>query len=69
MRSNTLGKLLTPDEAAVAIRTTPEHVRHLLRAGKLVGFRLNDGPRARYRVPETELERFIAERQTAKETS
>jgi len=41
-----------------------EHVRALLRAGKLAGSKLSDGPKARYRVPRAELERFVAERQT-----
>ncbi len=59
---------MAADEAAAAIRTTPEHVRALLRAGTLVGFRLDDGPRARHRVP-AELERFIAGRRTTKEDS
>ena len=64
MTSNALGELLTPDEAAAELRTTGEHVRALLRDGRLAGFRLSDGPRARYRIPAHELERFVAARQT-----
>jgi len=61
---NALANLLTPDEAARVLRTSGEHVRALLRSGALGGFRLSDGPRARFRIPRGELERFVAERQT-----
>jgi excisionase family DNA binding protein len=64
MTDNALGELLTPDEAAAELRASGEAVRALLRAGTLGGFRLSDGPRARYRIPEHELERFVAARQT-----
>ena len=64
MASDTLGELLTPAEAVARLRTTGEHVRALLRAGVLGGFRLSDGPKARYRVPASELARFVAARQT-----
>ena len=53
-------RLLTVREVAERIRSSPETVRRWLRAGKLRGFRLG-GTKLGYRVPEGELERFLAE--------
>ena len=53
-------RLLTVREVAERIRSSPETVRRWLRQGKLHGFRLG-GTKLGYRVPESELERFLAE--------
>jgi excisionase family DNA binding protein len=53
-------RLLTVREVAERIRSSPETVRRWLRQGKLHGFRLG-GTKLGYRVPEGELERFLAE--------
>ena len=53
-------RLLTVREVAERIRSSPETVRRWLRQGKLRGFRPG-GTKLGYRVPEAELERFLAE--------
>lgn len=54
--------LVTPDEAAVALRLAPNSVHHLIRDGQLhcVHVRLG-GKRQVRRVPITELDRFVAD--------
>ena len=51
-------RLLTVREVAERIRSSPETVRRWLRQGKLRGFRLG-GTKLGYRVPESELQRFL----------
>jgi excisionase family DNA binding protein len=53
-------RLLTVREVAERIRSSPETVRRWLRQGKLRGFRPG-GTKLGYRVPESELQRFLAE--------
>lgn len=53
-------RLLTVREVAERIRSSPETVRRWLRQGKLRGFRPG-GTKLGYRVPESELRRFLAE--------
>jgi excisionase family DNA binding protein len=51
-------RLLTVREVAERLRSSPETVRRWLRQGKLRGFRPG-GTKLGYRVPESELERFL----------
>ena len=51
-------RLLTVREVAERIRSSPETVRRWLRQGKLRGFRPG-GTKLGYRVPESELQRFL----------
>ena len=51
-------RLLTVREVAEQLRSSPETVRRWLRQGKLRGFRPG-GTKLGYRVPETELQRFL----------
>ena len=53
-------RLLTVREVAERLRSSPETVRRWLRQGKLRGFRPG-GTKLGYRVPESELQRFLAE--------
>ena len=52
-------RLLTVREVAERLRSSPETVRRWLRQGRLRGFRPG-GAKLGYRVPESELQRFIA---------
>jgi excisionase family DNA binding protein len=52
-------RLLTVREVAQRLRSSPETVRRWLRQGKLRGFRPG-GTKLGYRVPERELQRFLA---------
>ena len=51
-------RLLTVREVAERVRSSPETVRRWLRQGKLRGFRPG-GTKLGYRVPESELQRFL----------
>ena len=51
-------RLLTVREVAERLRSSPETVRRWLRRGRLRGFRPG-GTKLGYRVPESELQRFI----------
>jgi len=53
-------RLLTVREVAQRIRSSPETVRRWLRQGRLRGFRPG-GTKLGYRVPESELERFLSQ--------
>jgi excisionase family DNA binding protein len=53
-------RLLTVREVAERIRSTPQTVRRWLRQGRLRGFRPG-GTKLGYRVPESELQRFLSE--------
>ncbi len=59
-------RLLTVREVAERLRSSPETVRRWLRQGKLRGFRPG-GAKLGYRVPESELQRFIALSQSAED--
>ena len=51
-------KYLTVEQVAQRLQVHPETVRRWLREGRMRGHRL--GPRAPYRIPATEVERFLA---------
>jgi len=53
-------KLLTVKEAAVILKCGPEHVRRLLRTGKLKGF--SEGRRSGFRILESDLEEYVMRR-------
>jgi excisionase family DNA binding protein len=53
-------RLLTVREVAERLRSSSETVRRWLRQGKLRGFRPG-GTKLGYRVPESELQRFITQ--------
>jgi len=57
-------RLLTVREVAERLRSSPETVRRWLRQGRLRGFRPG-GTKLGYRVPESELQRFLALSQPA----
>lgn len=59
-------RLLTVREVAERIRSSPETVRRWLRQGKLRGFRPG-GTKLGYRVPESELQRFLQQQQLRSE--
>jgi excisionase family DNA binding protein len=61
-------RLLTVREVAERLRSSPETVRRWLRQGKLRGFRPG-GTKLGYRVPESELQRFIQLSQAGQEES
>jgi excisionase family DNA binding protein len=54
--------LLTVDEVAARLRAHPVTVRQWLREGRVRGFRPG-GKKTGWRVRQSELERFIAERE------
>jgi excisionase family DNA binding protein len=56
-------RLLTVREVADRLRASPETVRRWLRQGKLRGFRPG-GTKLGYRVPQTELQRFLQQSQS-----
>jgi excisionase family DNA binding protein len=60
-------RLLTVREVAERIRSSPETVRRWLRQGKLRGFRPG-GTKLGYRVPESELQRFIRRSQSTEDS-
>ncbi|MDP8263077.1 MAG: helix-turn-helix domain-containing protein [Candidatus Ancaeobacter aquaticus] len=53
-------KLLTVKETADILRCSQEHVRRLLRAGKLRGF--SEGRRSGFRILEKDLEEYVAKK-------
>jgi excisionase family DNA binding protein len=59
-------RLLTVREVAERLRSSPETVRRWLRAGKLRGLLLSQ--QGGYRIPDSELRRFITERLGVTET-
>jgi excisionase family DNA binding protein len=61
-------RLLTVREVAERLRSSPETVRRWLRQGKLRGFRPG-GTKLGYRVPESELQRFIESSQASHDES
>jgi len=54
-------RLLTVQEVADQLRASPETVRRWLRQGQLRGIRLG-GTKLGYRIPESEVRHFLAER-------
>ena len=52
------GHVLTVEEAAARLRTTPETVRRWLRSGKLRGVRPG-GTKLGWRIPEAEIARLL----------
>ena len=52
-------QLLTVTEVAERVRVSPELVRRWLREGRLRGVRLG-GTRLGWRIPKSELERFLS---------
>lgn len=54
-------RLLTVQEAAERIRSSPESVRRWIRQGRIKAFRPG-GTRLGYRIPEPEVERFLTSR-------
>lgn len=50
-------KLLTVKDAAEILKCSQEHVRRLLRGGKLKGF--SEGRRSGFRILETDLEQYV----------
>jgi excisionase family DNA binding protein len=60
--------LLTVDEVAARIRTTPETVRRWLRGGRLAGVRPG-GTRLGWRVREADLQRFLSRPGTARDAA
>lgn len=51
--------LLTAAETAAALRLAPSTVRRLLNDGAIRGIRVGAGPKARWRIPESELDRIL----------
>jgi len=56
--------LLTIDEVAAMLKMKPKTVGNWLRAGKLPGVKLGDGPAAEWRVKKEDLETYINSRTT-----
>ena len=52
------GQVLTVEETAARLRTTPETIRRWLRSGKLRGVRPG-GTRLGWRIPEAEIARLL----------
>ena len=51
-------KDLTTREAAQKLNVSPNRIAQLLRDGTIKGYRLNIGPKARWRIPQAEIDRF-----------
>jgi excisionase family DNA binding protein len=62
MVTMTEDRLLTVDEVAERLRVSAFSVRNWLRAGQIKGFRAG-GTKAGWRIRESELQRYIAERE------
>ena len=59
-------ELLTPDEAARRLKVTAEHVRALIRSGRLSAINIGTGPkRPLYRIPASALGEFLSSRHHA----
>lgn len=56
-------KLLTAGEVAERLRVSEQTVRRWLRAGRMRGSMIG-GTRAGYRIPESEVDRFLAQSRT-----
>jgi excisionase family DNA binding protein len=53
-------RYLTPNQVAATLALSPYTIRKMLRRGELVGIRAGNGPKAPWRIPETELTRYAA---------
>lgn len=53
-------KILTVDQFAELIGVTRKIVLKLIHEGKILAFKLSDGPRGRYRIKKSEVERLIS---------
>lgn len=51
--------LLTVAEVATVLGAQEEVVRQWVRSGRLSGFKLGDGPKARYRIPSHAVAAFL----------
>ena len=57
-------QLLTPNEAAVKLKVTPEQIRSLIRKGQLSAVNVGTGPkRFLYRITQQALNDFLCQRQ------
>ena len=61
-------RFLTVAEIAEQLRVSASTVKAWLRAGRLRGVRLG-GPRAGWRIRQSDLETFLRERETARDES
>ena len=62
--------LLTPDEAARRLKVSPEHVRALIRSGRLAAINVGTGPkRPLYRIPLCALRDFLSNRRQPAQTT
>lgn len=50
---------LTTRETAARIRSTPQHVRQLINAGRLAAINISKGGRPRFRVSVASVEQFL----------
>lgn len=57
-------KLLTTREVAEGLRISEEHTRELIHVGKIVAYK--EGRRGGYRIPETEIIRYIENKEKEK---
>lgn len=51
--------LCSTGETALVLGTTDEHVRRLIRTGRLRAHKLGTGPKARFRIESAEIARFL----------
>jgi len=57
------GQLLTPNEAAIKLKVTPEQIRSLIRKGQLSAVNIGAGTkRPLYRITQTALDNFLNQR-------
>jgi len=52
-------ELLTVEEFAKKVKSSPHTIRKAIRTGKINAFRPGIGKKAPYRIPETEIERLL----------
>ena len=57
-------KLLSVEEVATQLGVTPDSVRHWIRDKQLTAIRLGN----KYKIRESDLERFLKERETRKDS-
>lgn len=53
-----MGEFLTITQLAKILNYSPDYVRLLIRQGKIQAFKLGNGPKAPYRILESEVERL-----------
>jgi len=56
------GDLLTTQQVAERLQTSKRYVDDQLRSKRLRGFKIGDGPRARWRIHESDLKAFLEAR-------